>query len=125
MRRCSRVNSMAPDPPDRVDYATALTGATLPAPYASILDSSGFRMTAEASVDAVRAALDAYLDPYLQETLGSAQAVREVRAAGGGVAARIVPGCPIGGAPAQATAARGAPLAPAGTRAPLAARPET
>jgi len=43
------------------------------------LDSPGFRMT-EASVDAVRAALDAYLDPYLQDKPGRAQAVREVRA---------------------------------------------
>src|SRR5256884_4725744 len=90
---------MAPDPPDRVDYATALTGATLPAPYASIVDSSGFRMTAQDSVDAVRAALDAYPDPYVQDTLGSAQAVREVRAAGGGFTARLVLGFPIGGYP--------------------------
>jgi len=120
MLRWSRVNSMAPDPPDRVDYATALTGATLPAPYASILDSSGFRMTAEASVDAVRAALDAYLDPYVQDTLGSAQAVREVRAAGGGFTARIVLGFPIGGYQAQLTAALSGQLAAAGITAPLA-----
>ncbi|TLY52806.1 MAG: iron-sulfur cluster carrier protein ApbC, partial [Gammaproteobacteria bacterium] len=45
----------------------------------------------------MRAALDAYLDPYVQDTLGSAQAVREVRAAGGGFTARIVLGFPIGG----------------------------
>src|SRR5437763_1601932 len=77
-------------------------------------------MTAEASVDAVRAALDAYLDPYLQETLGSAQAVREVRAAGGGFAARIVLGFPIGGYQAQLTAALSGQLAAAGMRAPLA-----
>src|SRR5437762_3061555 len=77
-------------------------------------------MTAEASVDAVRAALDAYLDPYLQETLGSAQAVREVRAAGGGFAARIVLGFPIGGYQAQLTAALSGQLAAAGITAPLA-----
>src|SRR2546429_9491142 len=77
-------------------------------------------MTAEASVDAVRAALDAYLDPYLQETLGSAQAVREVRAAGGGVAARIVLGVPIGGAPAQLPPPLSGALAPPGIMAPLA-----
>src|SRR2546429_4199710 len=111
---------MAPDPPDRVDYATALTGATLPAPYAAIRDSSGFRMTAEASVDAVRAALDAYLDPYVQDTLGAAQAVREVRAAGGGFTARIALGFPIGGYQAQLTAALSGQLAAAGITAPLA-----
>ncbi len=41
-------------------------------------------MTSESSVNAVRAALEAYADPYLGETLGAAQAVREVRAAGEG-----------------------------------------
>src|SRR2546421_11630037 len=84
------------------------------------LDSSGFRMTAEPSVDAVRAALDAYLDPYVQDTLGAAQAVREVRAAGGGVTARIALGFPIGGFQAQLTAALRGQLAPAGITAPLA-----
>src|SRR5437763_14029313 len=77
-------------------------------------------MTAEASVDAVRAALDAYLDPYLQDTLGAAQAVREVRAAGGGFTARIALGFPIGGYQAQLTAALSGQLAGAGSTAPLA-----
>src|SRR2546429_4297712 len=80
-------------------------------------------MTAEASVDAVRAALDAYLDPYLQDTLGSAQAVREVRAAGGGFTARIVLGFPIGGYPAQLTAPLSRPLAPPGISPPPAPHP--
>src|SRR2546423_606623 len=84
------------------------------------LDSSGFRMTAEPSVDAVRAALDAYLDPYVQDTLGAAQAVREVRAAGGGFTARIALGFPIGGYQAQLTAALSGQLAAAGITAPLA-----
>jgi ATP-binding protein involved in chromosome partitioning len=83
------------------------------------LDSSGFRMT-EASVDAVRAALDAYLDPYLQDTLGAAQAVREVRAAGEGFTARIALGFPVGGYQAELTAALRAQLAAAGIAAPLA-----
>jgi len=77
-------------------------------------------MTAQDSVDAVRAALDAYLDPYVQDTLGSAQAVREVRAAGGGFTARIVLGFPIGGYQAQLTAALSGQLAAAGITAPLA-----
>ena len=85
----------------------------------AILDSSGFRMT-EASVDAVRAALDAYLDPYLQDTLGAAQAVREVRAAGEGFAARVALGFPVGGYQAELTAALRAQLAAAGIAAPLA-----
>ena len=77
-------------------------------------------MTAEASVNAVRAALDAYLDPYLQDTLGAAQAVREVRAAGEGFAARVALGFPVGGYQAELTAALRAQLAAAGIAAPLA-----
>src|SRR3989440_7502118 len=84
------------------------------------LDSSGFRMTADASVDAVRAALAASLDRYVQDTLGAAQAVREVRAAGGGFTARIALGFPIGGYQAQLTAALSGQLAAAGITAPLA-----
>ena len=77
-------------------------------------------MTAEASVNAVRAALDAYLDPYLQDTLGAAQAVREVRAAGEGFAARVALGFPVGGYQAELTAALSGQLAAAGIVAPLA-----
>src|ERR1700719_2216073 len=84
----------------------------------AILDSSGFRMT-EASVNAVRAALEAYLDPYLQDTLGAAQAVREVRAAGAGFAARIALGFPVGGYQAELAAALAGALAAAGIAAPL------
>ena len=76
-------------------------------------------MTAELSVDAVRAALDAYLDPYLQDTLGSAQAVREVRVAGAGFTASVVLGFPVGGYQAQLTAALSGQLAAAGITAPL------
>jgi ATP-binding protein involved in chromosome partitioning len=90
----------------------------------AILDSSGFRMT-EASVDAVRAALDAYLDPYLQDTLGAAQAVREVRAAGQGFTARIALGFPVGGYQAELTAALRGQLAAAGIAAPLAVELES
>jgi len=90
----------------------------------AILDSSGFRMT-EASVDAVRAALDAYFDPYLQDTLGTAQAVREVRAAGEGFTARIALGFPVGGYQAELTVALRAQLAAAGIAAPLAVELES
>jgi len=89
-----------------------------------ILDASGFRMT-EASVNAVRAALDAYLDPYLQDTLGAAQAVREVRAAGEGFTARLALGFPVGGYRAELTAALRGQLAAAGIAAPLAVELES
>src|ERR1700686_5567260 len=82
-------------------------------------------MTAEASVNAVRAALDAYLDPYLQDTLGAAQAVREVRGAGEGFTARIALGFPVGGYQAELPAALCAQLAAAGIAAPLAVELES
>src|SRR6266478_3487017 len=67
----------------------------------------------------MRATLDSYLDPYLQDTLGAAQAVREVRAAGEGFAARIALGFPVGGYQAQLAAALSGQLAAAGITAPL------
>jgi len=76
-------------------------------------------MTPEDALNTVRAALDAYVDPYLGEPLGAAQAVREVRAAGTGFAARITLGFPVGGYRAELTAALGAQLAAAGIAAPL------
>jgi len=75
--------------------------------------------TPEDALATVRAALDAYVDPYLGEPLGTAQAVREVRPAGTGFAARITLGFPVGGYDAELTAALGAQLAAAGIRAPL------
>lgn len=77
-------------------------------------------MTPEPPVDAVRAALDAYIDPYLGETLGSAQAVRAVSADGAGYSAQIVLGFPVGGYRDELAASLGAALAAAGIRAPLA-----
>jgi len=77
-------------------------------------------MNPEDSLAAVRAALDAYVDPYLGESLGAAQAVREVRAAGAGFAARITLGFPVGGYQGELAEALGAQLAAAGIDAPLA-----
>jgi ATP-binding protein involved in chromosome partitioning len=77
-------------------------------------------MSAKASVDTVRAALDAYVDPYLQESLAAAQAVREVREAGEGFTAQITLGYPVGGYRADLTAALARQLAAAGIAAPLA-----
>ena len=77
-------------------------------------------MSPEESLNSVRAALDAYVDPYLGETLGAAQAVREVRAAGaGGYTARLALGFPVGGYQAELTAALDRQLAAAGIRAAL------
>jgi len=76
-------------------------------------------MTLEDSLAAVRTVLDAYVDPYLGESLGSAQAVREVRAAGGGFAARVTLGFPVGGYQAELATALTARLAAAGIDAPL------
>ena len=76
-------------------------------------------MISENSVNAARAALEAYTDPYLAETLGVAQAIREVRAHGEGVAARIELGFPVGGYLAELRAALSAHLAAQGIAVPL------
>jgi ATP-binding protein involved in chromosome partitioning len=77
-------------------------------------------VTPQDSLDRVRAALEAYVDPYLGEPLGAAQAIREVRPAGAGFSARIALGFPVGGYDAELGAALGARLAQAGITAPLA-----
>jgi ATP-binding protein involved in chromosome partitioning len=77
-------------------------------------------MTPEPPVNAVRAALDAYVDPYLGETLGAAQAVREVSAAAAGYTARIVLGYPVGGYHDELAAGLTRALTAAGIGAPLA-----
>src|SRR5215468_6062399 len=73
----------------------------------------------EKTLTAVRAALEAYVDPYLGETLGAAQAVRDVRAAGNGFAAQVVLGFPTGGYERELGAALNGQLAAAGIAAPL------
>jgi len=83
-------------------------------------DLAAINMTPDETLSAVRAALEAYVDPYLGETLGSAQAVREVRATGPGFAAQVVLGFPTGGYQAELAAALGRQLAAAGIEAPLA-----
>jgi len=82
-------------------------------------------MTPESPVNAVRAALDAYLDPYLGETLGAAGAVREVSAAAQGYSARIVLGYPVGGYRGELTAGLTGALQAAGIGAPLAVELES
>ena len=77
-------------------------------------------MTPDDSLNSVRAVLDAYVDPYLGESLGAAQAVRELTAAGPGFAARVALGFPVGGYQSELAAALAGALAAAGINAPLA-----
>ena len=77
-------------------------------------------MIPEPSLPAVRAALEAYVEPYLGRTLGSVEALRELRPADGGFAARVVLGFPTGGYEAQLAEALRAHLAAAGIEVPLA-----
>jgi len=77
-------------------------------------------MTPDETLSAVRVTLEGYLDPYLGETLGTAQAVREVRATGAGFSAHVVLGFPTGGYRDELAAALGRQLAAAGIEAPLA-----
>jgi ATP-binding protein involved in chromosome partitioning len=53
-------------------------------------------MTPEQSLEAARLALEAYIDPYLGETLGKARALRELRAVPEGFAATVALGFPVG-----------------------------
>jgi len=83
-------------------------------------DLAAINMTPDETLSAVRDALEAYVDPYLGETLGSVQALREVRATGAGFSAQVVLGFPTGGYQAELGAALGRQLAAAGIEAPLA-----
>src|SRR5215468_491112 len=73
----------------------------------------------EKTLTAVRAALEAYVDPYLGETLGAAQAVRDVRAAGNALPGEAELGLPTGGYERELAAALNGQLAAAGIAAPL------
>lgn len=77
-------------------------------------------MPADASVDNVRLILEGYTDPYLGETLGTAQAVREVRAGGEGFVANLILGFPVGGYQEELRRALAGHLAASGIDAPLA-----
>jgi ATP-binding protein involved in chromosome partitioning len=77
-------------------------------------------MADDSALNAVRTSLEAYVDPYLSESLGEAGAVRELAAQDGGYRVRIALGYPVGGYREELTAALGAHLAAAGLGAPLA-----
>jgi ATP-binding protein involved in chromosome partitioning len=76
-------------------------------------------MAVEELTDKVRVALEAYVDPYLGESLGAASAVREVRRSGEGFEARLALGFPVGGYQAELRAALVEALAGAGINAPF------
>ena len=76
-------------------------------------------MTDESTLNAVRAALEAYVDPYLKETLGEAGALRDLAAQGGGHRAHIALGYPVGGYERELATALEAHLAASGLRTPL------
>src|SRR5579859_6403786 len=62
-------------------------------------------MSDAATLTPLRAALDSYVDPYLGESLGAAQAVQDVTANPGGAHARIRLGFPVGGYQGELAAA--------------------
>jgi ATP-binding protein involved in chromosome partitioning len=78
-------------------------------------------MPNQATVDApaLQTALEAYVDPYLGETLGKAQAVREVTPAADGFSVRLALGFPVGGYEEELQEALRAHLAAQGIQVPL------
>jgi len=73
------------------------------------------------TLDALRAALDAYVDPYAGQSLADAHAVREVKStADGGYTVDIVLGFPVGGYQNEFAEALRRHVAAAGISAPLA-----
>jgi ATP-binding protein involved in chromosome partitioning len=54
-------------------------------------------MPEDASTAAIKAALEAYVDPYMGESLGAAQAVRAITPRDAGITAEVVLGFPVGG----------------------------
>jgi ATP-binding protein involved in chromosome partitioning len=62
-------------------------------------------MAEDARTAAARTAIDAYVDPYLGESLGAAGAVRAVTVENGSIEAQVVLGYPVGGYETQFQAA--------------------
>jgi ATP-binding protein involved in chromosome partitioning len=76
-------------------------------------------MADDSTLNAVRDALKAYVDPYLQETLAEAGALQDLAAQGGEYVARIALGYPVGGYREELAAALEDHLAAAGLEVPL------
>jgi len=76
-------------------------------------------MTDDLTLTSLRSALDSYVDPYLGESLGAAQAVQELSVGAGGAVARIRLGIPVGGYRDELGTALREHLAQAGLHVPL------
>ncbi|MGH8200003.1 MAG: iron-sulfur cluster carrier protein ApbC [Steroidobacteraceae bacterium] len=76
-------------------------------------------MADDSTLNALRTALEAYVDPYLKETLGEAGALRDLAAQGGGYRARLALGYPVGGYQEELEDALEAHLGAAGLDVPL------
>ena len=77
-------------------------------------------MTDDSTLNALRAALDSYVDPYLGESLGTAQAVQELTVTPAGASVRIRLGFPVGGYRDELAGALKSHLALSGINTPLA-----
>ncbi len=76
-------------------------------------------MSEDPALTTLKAALDGFVDPWLEESLGAAQAVREVRAAGEGYTTQIRLGFPVGGYREELASALQDHLRAAGFTAPV------
>jgi ATP-binding protein involved in chromosome partitioning len=76
-------------------------------------------MSDDDTLNSLRAALDSYVDPYLGESLGAAQAVQEAAATPSGVNVRIRLGFPVGGYREELAEGLRKHLAQAGISTPL------
>jgi ATP-binding protein involved in chromosome partitioning len=77
-------------------------------------------MTDDSTLNALRSALDSYVDPYLGESLGAAQAVQELTATSAGASVQIRLGFPVGGYRDELAGALKSHLAQSGINTPLA-----
>ncbi|MGH8169392.1 MAG: iron-sulfur cluster carrier protein ApbC [Steroidobacteraceae bacterium] len=76
-------------------------------------------MVDDSTLNAVRSALEAFVDPNLGETLGAAAAIRDLAAQADGVRTRIALGYPVGGYREELAGALAAHLAARGLEVPL------
>lgn len=76
-------------------------------------------MADEPTLDALRATIESYVDPYLHQTLREAAALKELSASAGGHTARIEVGFPAGGYQEELSASLKAHVAAAGLADPF------
>jgi ATP-binding protein involved in chromosome partitioning len=78
-----------------------------------------YPMPEDSALAAIKAALDRFVDPYLGDTLASAQAVRAVESRGERAVAKVVLGYPVGGYADEFTTAVATQLRAAGIDTPV------